>query len=224
MTSGLERELLWVSSFLIMALLPVVMILSPLYALISPFYLRVEYSKATFPPSDRFSSDRRLALAQVCVRYLRTDAGIEVLASLQDEEGPLFNERELSHMADVKRVTQAAFMAHRIVTALLLAAGLYLALRGPARELARRVLNASWLTLGIVGLLLVAAAVDFDAVFTGFHRLFFVGDTWRFLYTDTLIQLFPIVFWFDAVQLWVLCVVGEALLVGGAAWWWRRRR
>jgi uncharacterized membrane protein len=34
--------------------------------------------------------------------------------------------------------------------------------------------------------------------FSAFHSLFFEGDSWIFLYSDTLIRLFPIRFWQDA--------------------------
>jgi uncharacterized membrane protein len=37
----------------------------------------------------------------------------------------------------------------------------------------------------------------FWAFFTGFHALFFTGDSWLFEYSDTLIRLFPLRFWQD---------------------------
>jgi integral membrane protein (TIGR01906 family) len=55
-----------------------------------------------------------------------------------------------------------------------------------------------WLTLGAIGATLVAVALNFDALFTDFHHLFFTGDTWLFYYSDTLIRLFPLRFWSDA--------------------------
>ena len=37
----------------------------------------------------------------------------------------------------------------------------------------------------------------FNVFFTQFHHLFFEGDSWLFLFSDTLIRLFPIRFWED---------------------------
>ncbi|MBA4384467.1 MAG: hypothetical protein C0410_07000, partial [Anaerolinea sp.] len=55
-----------------------------------------------------------------------------------------------------------------------------------------------WLTLGMIGLILVGTVINFDALFTGFHTLFFTGSTWLFYTNDTLIRLFPEKLWSDA--------------------------
>jgi integral membrane protein (TIGR01906 family) len=54
-----------------------------------------------------------------------------------------------------------------------------------------------YLTLGLIGLSLVGILVGFSGFFTGFHRLFFTGDTWLFQYNDSLIRLFPMKLWQD---------------------------
>ena len=55
--------------------------------------------------------------------------------------------------------------------------------------------------------------MSFDALFTEFHRIFFEGDTWLFLYSDSLIRLFPERFWQDVfLAIGGLCI-GMALLV-----------
>jgi uncharacterized membrane protein len=51
--------------------------------------------------------------------------------------------------------------------------------------------------IAVVGILLNPDI--FWAFFSGFHALFFEGDSWLFYYSDTLIRLFPIRFWQDAV-------------------------
>lgn len=50
----------------------------------------------------------------------------------------------------------------------------------------------------------------FWAFFEGFHSLFFEGDSWLFLYSDTLIRLFPLRFWQDTF----LFAAGIAVLGG----------
>ena len=63
------------------------------------------------------------------------------------------------------------------------------------------------------------AAVSFDQFFTLFHALFFEGDTWIFSYEDTLIQLFPLPFWYDAALIIVGSTIGLALLIAAFAAW-----
>lgn len=56
----------------------------------------------------------------------------------------------------------------------------------------------------------------FWGFFSWFHSLFFEGDTWLFAYSDTLIRLFPIRFWQDAViALAVIALGGGAGLAFG---------
>ena len=71
-----------------------------------------------------------------------------------------------------------------------------------------------------VGLIVVAGIVlnpnVFNSFFVAFHSLFFEGDSWLFLYSDTLIRLFPLRFWQDAF-LWAAVIAlggGIALALG----------
>ena len=72
--------------------------------------------------------------------------------------------------------------------------------------------RGGWLTVGLIVALLVYLVLNFNSLFVLFHRVFFEGDTWLFEYSDTLIRLFPVVFWRDAF-IWV----GVLSLGGGAA-------
>lgn len=207
---------------ILVGLVPTI-VLSGLYLLMSPAYLHYEYGKAGFPPATLLSDEQRYEAAVECVRYLRTGAGIELLEELEGSEGPLFNERELRHMADVKVVTRGAFTLHRICTVLVLAATLYLARFGAEGECARRLAQGAGLTIALVALVLIAALVNFNRFFTTFHRIFFEGNSWIFSYTDILIQLFPLPFWIDTVNNLVLMVIVESVVIGGGALWWLRR-
>jgi uncharacterized membrane protein len=53
----------------------------------------------------------------------------------------------------------------------------------------------------------------FGILFVGFHRIFFEGDTWLFLYTDTLIRLFPVRFWQQAFLTLAGLTLGQAAVV-----------
>ena len=57
--------------------------------------------------------------------------------------------------------------------------------------------------------------VSFDSFFTRFHAVLFETGTWTFLYSDTLIRLFPIKFWAD-----VAAIVAAASMFEGLLLWW----
>jgi integral membrane protein (TIGR01906 family) len=74
--------------------------------------------------------------------------------------------------------------------------------------------RGGWLTIGLVLAVLLGVALSFSALFVGFHRIFFTGDTWLFEYSDSLIRLFPMRFWQDAfISMSALALI-QGLLAG----------
>ncbi len=58
--------------------------------------------------------------------------------------------------------------------------------------------------------------LDFSALFTGFHRIFFTGDTWLFYTSDSLIRLFPERFWSDAfLYIGIFTIAGGLIAIFG---------
>jgi uncharacterized membrane protein len=81
--------------------------------------------------------------------------------------------------------------------------------------------RGGWLMVGLAGVIgviaMVGIAIDpniFFSFFAGFHSLFFEGDTWLFLFSDTLIRLFPIRFWQDAFLFAAIIALGGGLALG----------
>jgi len=61
----------------------------------------------------------------------------------------------------------------------------------------KSILNGGWLTIALVVGIVLMVLLNFNALFTAFHRVFFIGDTWLFYTSDSLIRLFPQRFWMD---------------------------
>lgn len=216
-----------VLSLLVALLVPIALVGLGLRLLLTPLFLQVEYNMPYFPPDEYgFTKADRLKWAPYALEYLVNNEGISYLGDLKFDDGtPLYNERELSHMDDVKRVTQGALRAWYIALAglLLLGAGAWAARYASAPQLWQAyrlgLMRGGWLMVGLavtIGVIAVAGiAVNPDVFwnfFAWFHSLFFEGDSWLFLYSDTLIRLFPIRFWQDAF-LWAAAVA----LGGGVA-------
>jgi uncharacterized membrane protein len=72
------------------------------------------------------------------------------------------------------------------------------------------------LTLAIVAVVGVAVAVSADGFLTGFHTLFFEGESWRFRESDTLRRLYPDRFWSETTILLGLGAAVQAGIVLGA--------
>ena len=215
----LKNSILTIARILMVLSIPIFLLLTNLYALMSPAFLRYEYGKADFPPSPGFTDEQRLMVAEKAVTYLRSDASIEILGDLEVEEGPLFREKELVHMADVKVLTRQAFLAHGIL-GLVMAVSLavLLLIGGTQTQVSTSLLQGSLLTIALLLALVALVYLNFDWFFTRFHLTFFEGDSWIFSLSDTLIRLFPTRFWFDAATIWGLLTLAEAAALGGITW------
>src|SRR5262245_58814514 len=88
----------------VVAVMPFALILINARALMTPAYLNWEYNRPDFPPDEfGFSTADRLKYAPLALDYLFNDQGIEFLGQQKQGDGtPVYNERELSHMSDVK--------------------------------------------------------------------------------------------------------------------------
>lgn len=207
--------------WLVVLSIPIVLIGAGLRLILLPAYLQIEYRMPNFPADTYgFSTADRLHWATLTWRYLVDTSRTSSLAELRFGDGsPLFNEREVSHMADVKAVVQIAFAAWTAALVVIAAASIFFWRAGSVHELRQGVRQGGWLTIGlagfvgiIVGLGMVADPNIFWEFFTVFHGLFFKGDSWLFAYSDTLIRLFPIRFWQDT-----FLAAAMIILAGGFA-------
>lgn len=212
-------------SFLVSLLVPLALIGTAVRILLTPVYFNIEYRMPYFPADEYgFTLQDRLHWAPFAVEYLVNSADVSYLGDLNFEDGsPLYNERELSHMADVKNVVRGALNVWYISLAGLFLLA-FLAKRGDwVYEYIHALRRGGLWMIGlavalgaIVGVGIAASPDLFWQFFTFFHSLFFEGDSWLFYFSDTLIRLFPIRFWQDAF-LWaaVLALGGGAGLAFG---------
>ena len=187
-------------SVLITIIVPLLLMMTSIRILLNPFYLDYEYNLPNFPADEfGFTKADRLHWGKLSVVYLTNNAGPEFLADLKFEDGqPIYNERELSHMLDVKNLVQLMIKIMLPMAAFLGLAWIFAWRLGWKIEFWRAVSRGGWVTLGMIGLILVGTVINFDALFIGFHHIFFTGSTWLFYTNDTLIRLFPEKLWSDA--------------------------
>mgnify|MGYP003965320199 CR=1 FL=1 len=200
-------------SFLVPLLTPIILILLGIRILLTPIFPEIEYRMPGFPPdSYGFSQEERLKYAKVSIEYLNNDAGPEFLGDLTfDDDSPLYKDREVSHMLDVKILIQVALKVWGGAFGLLILLGIWAKLGKWEQAFRLGAKRGGWLTLILTGTLAIIASIDFWEFFAQFHHLFFEGDTWIFLYSDTLIRLFPMRLWQDAFIMEGIIVIGGGL-------------
>jgi len=212
-------------SYLISFLTPIALIGMALRILLTPIFYTVEYNMPYFPVDEYgFTKADRLHWAPYAVKYLVSGADISYLGDLTFDDGsPLYNERELSHMEDVKGVVINALGVWTISLITLAVLAIVAKRGGWIPDYLNGLQRGGWWMIGLAAALGLTAGIGiavnpdvFWQFFTLFHQIFFTGDSWLFYYSDTLIRLFPIRFWQDAF-LWaaILALGGGAALAFG---------
>jgi integral membrane protein (TIGR01906 family) len=130
-----------------------------------------------------------------------------------------YNDREVKHMVDVLIVVRGAMtlLLGAALVALLAIGGLRA--NGSTAALRAGLLGGAGLTAVLYLALIAYIAVNFNTLFVQFHEVLFQGGTWSFLWSDSLIRLFPIKFWQDAFTFIGVASLLEAGGVAAWAWW-----
>jgi integral membrane protein (TIGR01906 family) len=218
---SLPSWLIVVLRTLIIVCLPIALVLLNVRLVMSNVYLRYEYGKPDFPPDTYgFTQADRLNYAPIALGYLFNSEGIEFLARQTFPDGtPQYNERELKHMADVKVVTRGSMAALWSTALLILISAVLLGWQPDTRPALRAGLaGGALLTVGILVALVGYILLNFNTFFVQFHQVFFEGDSWLFLWSDTLIRLFPLQFWSDGFTLVGVATLLEGIAIGALAW------
>ncbi len=179
--------------------------------MITPLYAKIEYQMPGFPEDPfGFTRSDRLTWSEPSINYLVNEEDISFLSALRFENGdPIYNQRELSHMEDVKIVVRGMRYALAGTGLILLTSTIYLSRKRNQKTVLRAFYFGAWALIGLIGVIILFVLVSFNQLFTWFHQLFFTSGTWTFYTSDTLIRLFPMRFWQDAF----LFVGGLSLLL-----------
>ena len=161
------------------------------------FYWNMYYDQRT-PERLGMSQDDLSRVTAEMLDYLNDEPGASfagITAVIDGEERPVFNQREIEHMVDVKRLYAMARFVRGI--AYVAATACIVLLLIWMRTGAFRRLSAAYLITGAVliaaaGLIWLLARNNFSAFWERFHRIFFTNDLWILdPRTDLLIRMVP---------------------------------
>lgn len=201
----MNERLATILRWLIVLAFPLFLGFTAITLIISDYYPRYQYGNPDFPADPfGFSNQERLELALVAVGYLqKLQPAEEVVHLIADQripgtDQPLYNQREIGHLLDVKRVTDIIRVVAVISGIIVIGGLLLLVARSETRPQAYRALfQGGILTTVILLGIALFIVLAWSVFFVQFHELLFPPGTWTFTYSDSLIRLFPEKFWFD---------------------------
>ena len=203
--------------WLVILAMPFFLGLGMIRAIIAWDYPAFEYPRIAADPFG-FTDEERLELARGTLRYLqRGESATEVIHLLEElrlpgTDEPLYNEREIGHMIDVKNVADGMKRVTYVAGAIVgIGLALLLVPRATRHYGWRTLFYAGLATVIALAVIALAILIAWPFFFTQFHELLFPPETWTFAYSDSLIRLFPEQFWFD---IGVIVSVGTLVLGG----------
>jgi len=151
------------------------------------------------------------------INYFNSDEEDISLTVIKDGKPfVLFNEREVTHLRDVKGLFRLDYW---VLLGTLIYALAYVGFsvwRKSWRQLARGLVGGSGLTLALMLALGLGTLLNFNQLFLQLHFISFTNELWLLDPTkDYLIMLFPRGFWYDATLFCAIATaVGAVILVG----------
>lgn len=207
---------------LFILLIPILILTTALRLLATDQYLAFEYGKATFPRDPfGFTYRQRFILASTNIHYVRAHLPNDELSKQTLDGIPVYNTREVSHMADVRTVFKGVLFTGKIIFLVLLLIALGLWQEGEQRVLGSAIQWGGLLTSAFILIMGLLAIFSWQSWFNTFHLFFFEPGSWLFSYSDTLIRLFPVEFWIDAtLTISALGLIG-GLITALVGWKWQ---
>ncbi|MDQ7082358.1 MAG: TIGR01906 family membrane protein [Aquificota bacterium] len=199
-------------AFLLLLILgPVVLIGVPVRVAFTEWFVEWEYSREDFPEDPYgMSMEERLRLAKLGLEAVLSDEGMERFRRAELPDGrPAFNEREIRHMEDVKRILD--FFFPLLYASLILFPTALLLLRDLSL-MGKALITVSVITLAILLSALLVSLVNYDLAFEVFHNYLFDPYSWRFHASDTLLRIYPMKFWYDATIFVILFSIALNLI------------
>ena len=209
------------SSILFVAAIPLLLITAAVTWAINDLSLyKYGFDKYDVPLVTGIERDDLVSIGVQLRGYFNsTTEPLDVRAPVFGEETYVFNQREIIHMHDVKRLVWGVYgigAASALHILGFLTFGLLKRREQLYGSLARYAFWGSGLTVGIVVLVGLGSLLGFDSLFRGFHEVAFTNDFWQFdSRRDRLVMMFPEDFWFDATMLVALLSVGQAVVLAG---------
>lgn len=168
------------------------------------------------------------AASQIIDYFGNKEEFLDLRVNFEGREIEIFNDREITHMADVKDVMNVMFNAVWVTGAMVVivvAGGFFLLGRGFLPMLRSGIMWSTIAGLSVAALFGLATLIDFNTTFRLFHEVVFRNDFWKLNPSQSLLlRLFPQGFWFAATLILVVLTAVQLGVVYGAAWWASRAR
>lgn len=214
--------ILWSLALLLVVFITVI----DFYAFRKPYYEHMYELNGTAESLAISESDLTKATDGL-LDYLRDDRdNLDISVTIAGEEVAMYNEREISHMVDVKDLYQGAILVRNVSLVVLVITTAWLFLSGLSYSLVNGFTKTISTVGFILGLVVFYALLDFNGFWNAFHKVFFSNDLWLLdPRVDRLITMVPLNFFSGMVtRIVVTIVIVLSVIYGGLATWRKHQK
>ncbi len=218
-----------VLKWLAVSAIPVLLVATNLrIAINSQALYRYDFEHFGIPSVTGLSLSQLDTVGAQMIDYFNSSANSpQVIVSSGQKQFPIYSERELVHLADVKKLVDLDYRVQLVTLIVALAgvaAGLAMRKRAGLQAVRDILVWGSLAVFGVIACLLAWSLVDFDQLFIVFHLIGFPNDFWILDPSQHyLIMMFPEGFFYTTVLLILAATVIEAVIIGAAGLCVRKR-
>ncbi len=172
-----------------------------------------KYAEYSIPKVTGIEMKNLMVITKEMLDYLKgSREDLIIFSQVNGKTEQVFEEREILHMVDVKKLFTKGYNIRNIMIVVLIVSLGWLVIF-QRKSLGKALIITSLWPVILMGILGVLMYVDFNKYFTYFHKIFFTNDLWLLdPNTDILIQMLPLEFFSSMAYKILLFFVAELLL------------
>lgn len=213
----------YIAQYIIILIIPIFLItLNARIVINSPSLYNYGFQKYSISDITRISHQDLMSVSKSIRDYFNNSEEFLYVSTVVNniKVYSLYNDREIQHMVDVKKLIQSSYLILNISTILLLLMLIFTIFKhrkkivNTIHPISSLIKAGSILTISIILILTILSFFDFESVFYQFHILSFSNDLWQLDPSrDYLIAMFPMGFFFDTTIIIGAMTLIEAIIL-----------
>lgn len=190
-------------------------------------FFEQQYIKNNVTETTNLQIDELMSVTEHLLGYIQDDyESLDMQANFNDGYKEVFTIREKDHMVDVKILYENAMLVKNVsfVVAIAIFVISVIGLKCTVSDISKSYFRALLVFGGFAFAIVFFALVDFDAMWTMFHHIFFNNDLWLLdPRHSVMINMVPLEFFYSLVMRISLTFIGVLTCVGVMNYFMSRR-
>ncbi len=180
----------------------------------SPFVYSMEFNKMDIASKTKIEPQELLSISRQIRSYFNNNQDyLNIQTFINGIKQPLFNDREISHMLDVKKLVKMTYST-QLISGFFLGLMFFIDFIFRKKTLRRNLFWGSLITVAGIIIIGIGVLFSFDQIFILFHQLSFTNDLWILDPSkDYLIKIFNPEFFYDSTIYIAVATIVESLII-----------